>query len=422
MRKRTPLILLLAGSIAMPAGAAPRKVYELGYFLPKARAGVKVAQRLVRCPEGTEEPKFETTIAIASKTVPDPQLIRVDARKGFLAKRMTELKLRPDGTLEAFNATNEGQGGVVLSALIKAGATLATGGIVGLSGEPVTPPSSTLGYDCTDDVKAVLMERARVQGVILLLEQALADDGAPGTLIATELAARRAELQQLNDQLTVTSGAPVIDPAKGTLKGVAHVPKPDLGRFFDLRSGSALAAFEAWRVRQVGQQGFGVTWQADSAMATALATSTELPKTAQPGLVYRRAVPASIAVHPCSGPPAASEVCPKDESSTLARALAASGNASFPQLSGYFSIPIGRGGMFGSEEASAEFDATGAPTRLKYGSDPGAAAIAGVIDTSRTTYASLEKSSAAAQQAELEELKRRKEIRELENELSKPLP
>ncbi|WP_222949852.1 hypothetical protein [Sphingomonas sediminicola] len=402
--------------MAAPAEAAS-KTYELGYFLPKTRAGAKVAQRLVRCPGSSREPKFETTVVIASKTVADPTLIRVDARKGMLAKRTTELKLRADGTLESFNATNEGQGGVVISALVKAGATLASGGVVGaMESHP-----SSLPFDCTQEAKEALKEQERLRENILELESAIATPDAPVAAISTELAARRAEFQRISDLLTVTSSGPPIDPAKGTLGGFAHIPRPDIASFFDLSTPAAKAAFESYRVRQVGQQGFGISWQADKPMATALQTSMTFPTKAVPGLVYRRAVPAAISVFPCSGPPSVTAVCAKDESSTLARTLSANGSASFPQLSGLFTIPIGRGGLFGSEEVAAEFDASGAPTRLKYGSDPGAAAIAGVVDTARTTYASLEKASAAEQQAQLEELKRRKEIRELEYELSKPV-
>lgn len=416
-RSAAAVVLLLMGSASASAWAASaKKVYELGYFVPRGRAGATVADRLIECPTESSDPKFQTALTVAGKLVPDPDgFIKVDARKGLLAKRTTELKLRPDGTLEAFNASNEGQGGLVLSALIKVGASLATGGIAGAIAE--SPPP----FDCTDEAKADLAEYERLRQDIIAAEGVMASEEAnPAT--ASELALRRAELQEVANRLTVTSRAPRIDPSPGTTEGVGYIEPTDISRFFKLEQPGAANAFALYLAKRPGRFGYGVGWKADKALATALATGRDKPLKATPGLYYRRPVPATVAVHSCaSKPAAATKLCAADET-PRGKALSADGTVSFPQLSGYFTIPIGRGGLFGSEEAAAEFDATGAPTRLKYGSDAGAAAIAGVIDTARGAYVALEKAPAAAQQAELDELKRRKEIRELEHALSKPLP
>jgi hypothetical protein len=412
------MILVLLGTAASPALAAPKPL-ELGYFLPKVRIGAAVAQRLVHCPEsGATDPKFETSVIIGSKTVPDPKLVRVNVRMGLLAKRSTELKLRPDGTLEAFNAANEGEAGVVISALIKAGVSFATGGLGTLAVRGEGPPPR-LPFDCTIEAKADLQEYARLQDDIRRLESLLASGNA-SPAIGIELPLRRAALQGVADRLTVTSDK-VVEPKFGTAGESDYFEAPKIADFFDLSQPGSEAAFEQYRKRQPGHLGFGVTWAANRALMEELKTSLPFPTGGTPGLIYRRPVPASVEVYPCKATPAVgTSACEKDDS-RAGESLTASGAAAFPQLSGYFSIPIGRGGLFGSEEAAAEFDATGAPTLLKYGSDSGAAALAGVIDTARGAYVGLENAPAAAQQAELDELKRRKEIRDLEHELSKPI-
>jgi hypothetical protein len=52
-------------------------------------------------------------------------------------------------------------------------------------------------------------------------------------------------------------------------------------------------------------------------------------------------------------------------------------------------LPIGGAGLFGTREVSASFDALGRPTELSFGSDPGAAAIAGIIDAAGETATSI---------------------------------
>jgi hypothetical protein len=422
MARHQLLTALLVGSsvfVAAP-GEAARRSYELGYFLPAGVANAKVAQRLVSCPRmdpGNRfvAPVFDYRVVIDAKTLPEPRLIKVDANNGFLAKRSTELKLRPDGTLESFNATNEGQAAAVISAVIKTVASVASTAMMGIG-----PASEALPYDCTQKVKDDLEARERIEGVIARLEDQIAEgDASPGAV--AELARQRAALQTIEDRLTVTTSGDRIYPAHGQTGGTSYIKPTDASRFFEPATSARSAAFLA---AQPGANGYLLTWTANAPLQQALGAGQvgALPTKATPFLYYRRPVPARIEVAPCKAPPsAAKSPCAKDESPE-AEALQSSGNVSFPQLSGFYYIPIGRGGLFGSEEAIAEFDATGAPTRLKYGSDPGAAGLTSVIDAAREGYTTLDGAKAAASQAHLDDLKRRKEIRELEDELSKPLP
>lgn len=399
-------VLAMAVGFETPAASAPSvpKTYHLGYFLPKTRAAVSVAQRLTACPTDRNGPQFETTVTIASRTLPDPDgYITIDAKKGLAAKRSTELKLNADGTLAAFNASNEGQGGVIVNALLKTGLSLATGGIVPMG---LAAPSG-----CKPEIAALLAERARQRAELDdLLGRISAGTAAPAA--ATALTVLQTALARIDNELTVTS-AIAVQP--GTLP--AYIKVPGIETFFD---GDY---YSSYLKNHPGGAGFGVSVQPEVAIETRMRTGVTMPKAPTTWLYYRRPVPAQITVYPClAGQDAKTCTAPAAGETRGDASLHATARVSFAQLSGLHVIPIGRGGLFGSEEASAEFGADGAPTRLKYGGDSGAAALAGVLDTARAGYAAAEKAPAAAQQAQLEELRRRKEIRALEAELSKPIP
>lgn len=113
-----------------------------------------------------------------------------------------------------------------------------------------------------------------------------------------------------------------------------------------------------------------------------------------------------------------SQTCIVDQTPEAA-ALTTDSSAGFLQLSGLFRLPIGRGGLFGSRTVAAEFDASGAPTSLKYGSDPGAADVASAIDAAREGGTTLRDARADALARRAAMLKSRKDIQDLEAELDK---
>jgi hypothetical protein len=125
--------LVPAGAIA---GSGPKPGETIGYFLPKTEVAVTISQRIVRCPTNVQKMEVAAQAVIKPKVVAD-QYVQVDIRSGLFAERTTGLVQRPNGTLEAFNAKSEGQGGKILGAVAKAALTVA-----GFSAGGVAPATS----------------------------------------------------------------------------------------------------------------------------------------------------------------------------------------------------------------------------------------------------------------------------------------
>jgi hypothetical protein len=77
------------------------------------------------------------------------------------------------------------------------------------------------------------------------------------------------------------------------------------------------------------------------------------------------------------------------------------------------SLPVGDAGLFGSREANASFDPFGAPLKLSYGSDSGAASIGSTIEAAGGTVTAIADSESAA----LERKIKREELRQKLSEL-----
>lgn len=411
-----------------------KKKREFVYFLPKTRAVANVGQRILRCAtkEG-EDPSIETVVAIVDGTRADPNaMVKVDGRSGFLAKRTTKLSLAADGTLQAFNASTEGQGGDVAAALIK---TAVTAGTFAIGGPPAAVPLAgmilgrgfeSLGtgftiaeldppaLECNESTKTRLGKLASVDADIARLESLVANGsaGAP----QTELLAERKKLQkQLRDDLTLGADPAVFDAASRPASAVAVKRTISAVRysewFVDVSSLEALKAL----ARIAGSGGFVVTLTPDKEMFDNLSGHVnELPGNATSYLFYRRPVPATIEVAPCASgdaPVAPKADCVVDKTAA-GRAASANKKIPFAQFSGFYSIPIGKGGVFGSRQASAKFDSTGAPIELEYGSGSAGGDVAKMLTAVNDGATTLRDAEMAAWKRAADEATSRKTYRD----------
>jgi hypothetical protein len=372
-----------------------------------------------------------TTASIVDRAGPDPAaMIRVDASSGFLSGRSTRLVLQPDGTLVSFNATTTGEGGQVLSSLLGVATTVASFavGVPGLATAAVPGPLSQMRraarpqYECTAEVRDLVDRLDTVERDLALLRSRIAQGDAPPAAPAV-LDALSSELSALVDRLTLSTDAHVFDPRPDDFtagEAMVRVLAPiDYSAWF----GRNDAPLHAWlRDRGVpGMSGFRASLAPNAALLAVLergdGSATDNANPTPPGsdptpyLFYRRPVPALVAVAPCAAPASATD-CALDET-PVAAAAAAQKTVRFPQLSGLFAIRIGRGGMFGTRRAVAEFDAYGAPTTLEYGSTAGGAEIAGVIDSAGSAITELRDARTAAINRRLEREKALAELNAL---------
>lgn len=419
-----------AGTPASEKALQKARQYALGYFLPKGRAGASFSQRLVQCPTVAKpEILVETRAQIVAKSVPDyARLYRIDARANPLVKRQTDLMLYGNGTIKAVNATVEGQGGAVIVSAIKLaafGATLMGGG--GMQTFESTSPRRLLTR-CRSAIADLLGKRNALAGTIADLEAKFAADGTLTDSETDELSYQRERLAGLDDALTLSSDPGIVDPSGST---PIHLPRLDYAQWFDRMNPDDIA-------RLPGDDGVLVRWTVNADAQKALTAAAYVKPadvaalSTEPAAVlyYRRPVPVAITVTPCT------HSASKEDRETLDRgggktcvvdnrpeaaALATDATAGFPQLSGLFRLPIGRGGLFGSRSVAAEFDEAGAPMALKYGSNSGAADIAAMLDAVREAGGTVRDHRRDRQNEALarrkEELQLRKDIRELEDAL-----
>lgn len=369
---------------------------ELGYFLPRTRVSAGVQQQLVRCPIGDTPPVVVTTIEIQDRVGADPEgFVRVDARSGLLSGRTTHLELRQNGTLAAFNATSQGEGGPLISAAIGAVTTLASWSVGVPAGvaQAAAPVRAPVRLTCTNEAKAAVDRLHQVRREIAGLQSQIAQ-GSPvqgATLALTNLGA---ELEELNDALTLSAGQAAVfnvsagDFPAGTLTKSLLIPRIDYEPWFGTTAHLADEQFAGTRgflaVLTPSHAQFAVLRQGDG---------SSLPEGPTPYLFYRRPVPAVVTVVPCAQP-GTNNSCAPDESRPGAAASEQKA-VLLPQLSGLFHIRIGNGNIFGTRRAVANFDEQGVPTMLEYGTTSGAADVAGVINSGMTglnTYRNAETS------------------------------
>jgi hypothetical protein len=408
----------MAMGASSPAEAAPKLGFEFGYFLPRTSFGAAAAERLIKCPAADDrDAVIETTVVIDSATKPDPDAyVRLDTSSGPLAKRTTEIKLNSNGTLVSFNGSTEGEGGAVLGAVIKVATTVAAsmvgGGMLAapmkMMGDSSRSPQRRLSFSCTDKTEQKVAERDRLADAVANLEaQVIAGHDSPA--VAALLDARRAALADADDALTITSKA-VVDPKSGEDSGMIRIEPFDPDGWF---KGDVPARIR----RRPGINGFLLSWTADKRIAAAFTRSAwqaGIPADPQSYLLYRRPIPVSVKAVSCE---VGGSDCRPDASDD---AITATKVVSVAQFSPIFVVRLGRGGIFGSRQAEADFDANGTPTRLKYGSASGGADIASVIDAGGDGFSTLRGAGAAARDRQLQVLRDKKEYRELTTALNDP--
>lgn len=398
-----------------PAAAQRSTGRDLGYFLPRTRAIAQVNQVIRRCPTAEEpRPVIVTIPGLDARLGADPAgFIRVDTRSGFLSSRTTALGLRPNGTLTSFNASTQGEGGAVISAVLGLATTAASFavGVPGVRGGPDTreidvrpaPEPPLPRFRCTAEVEGRVTRRAEV-------EQALADlrlqvaQGNPPSAADQVLADLTAERDLLVEQLTLSTDA-ILTPEPADFRSkeeMAKVLAPiDYSPWFGENGAALRTALQDWGV--AGLHGFRASLTPNAALLAVLARgdgSVEPGSTPTPYLFYRRPVPATVTLAPCSAATVGGD-CAPDETGP-GQAVTIQKSVLIPQLSGPFSISIGHGGLFGSSKASATFDDQGAPLTLEYGRTAGGAEIAGVVDSANSSITTLRDARTAAITREVE--------------------
>lgn len=335
---------------------------EFSYFLPRTTLSVEIKQQLNSCEIKDGTPNITTTITVTPIREADPDgLVRLDVGSGFLAKRTVKLELNSDGTLASFNSQSEGQGGAVLAAVAKLAIKVATGPV------PLNvPPGPPV---CTDETLKAIQIIKDVGTEITKLETLIAS-GAGGDAQTSLLADLRTRRLKLKEQLSLkstlpTSFAPSAAGRTATIKG------PVLKNWFvnDVSNDFSLMVFDDPAAPLAYFGGDGTT--------VAIEPSTNLPAVAQPNVIYRKGARGIVVVvdqknAACltqAGVDAVITCVSEAEAGVVTRAV-------FPQFSGLYAIRAGKGGLFGSRQATVKFDATGVPSALEYGSTGASSEIA----------------------------------------------
>lgn len=429
----TAMMALTIGS-AQAQGADP-KHRQFFYFLPTASVAATVTQRIDSCPTlASEKPRIITVIKVGSEIEPDTGTrFVIDARSGFLSKRSTKLSIGPNGLLQSYDASSEGQGGPVLGALLTTAATVASWGVAPAAGAAVAavaaagadkgkarpfsrasaPPPPAM-FTCTSAIRTALERLQDVRRAIDSEEARLVAGGVP-TATTRALTVSRDEEAELLASLTLTlkpSGE-----SKGTLapqradfrdqQGEAHyfLAPAQIARWFTDRGGGTPSAEALSRAFGAlpGAHGFVVSLTPDPGLLAAFAgDGSDIEHGVETRAVYyRRAVPASIEVSPCAASPT-NDKCEADEN--FSRRLSHSETVWLPQLSGLYSLSIGSGGLFGTREAALKLDANGSPTYWEHGAGSGGSDIATAIGSGATAAGTLRDARLTATKRSAEEI------------------
>ncbi|HEX8192602.1 MAG TPA: hypothetical protein VF552_06840 [Allosphingosinicella sp.] len=246
---------------------------------------------------------------------------------------------------------------------------------------------------CTAERANLVNEMATIEGQIAQLRANVAA-GAETPATAAVLAALAAELASLVNRLTLKSQPFSLNPAASDFNAsgplVRYIAPLPYEQWCD-----PIRAFTLWRRREfpAGTASASLSSRAaQSGTFIELATAAPSPNLHRP--LLRRTTPYCARRHVAS--------------------TSAQRSVILPQLSGTFSLPVGRHNLFGTRTASATFDETGTPLTLEYGSTRGGADAAGVITAANTGTASLcDDPDTNANTRRIAELKAERELREL---------
>lgn len=404
---------------AMPAhagGATPQAKPTLSYFLPRTDLHVTISQRLVRCPAEKRSAEVETTITVTAERAADlAARVVLDARSGVLAKRTVKLELNPDQTLSAFNSTAEGQGGPILKSVAKLALKV---GIFALDGSaPPRGEDERLAVACTSDVVAAFEQLRALQTQIANLEKLIAE--GKGNPAATALLSDwRARRSQIRESLTLTARTTVENG-----KGPHQLTALKYDRWFkpDHEGVKLVAALKPTALP--GAFGFQILVTPDAGSTTRPAGAASepygSPTSPVKDLVYRLPVGASIKVTPCASSWVGGIGC-EPLNTPAGDDASFEGRAALMHFSQDQFLSVGKGGLFGTRQAAAKFDPQGAPTMLEYGSSPGTADAAGVVDTLGEGLDTLRDAETEALKRAIAKEEARKKLNELREAAANP--
>lgn len=402
---------LAAAPVQAGSGDPPKKAKPtLSYFLPRTDLNVTINQRLVRCPKAGGDAEVETTITVTPERVADRKaLVVLDAGSGVFAKRTVKLELNPDMTLAAFNSTAEGQGGPILKSIAKLAFKVAAG-VASLAAGGAAPVT------CTDEVTETFSSLSELNKQIKALETLIAEGkGNPATTaLLSDWRARRTQMQQ---SVTLTTRARVTDVSAPVL-----LKAPDYARWFK-PSDSTMQLSAALQPAGVpGQFGFRLSLTPDTGDGAVRKGEIKPYGSAtspHKDLVYRLPVGASVAVQPCAGPWDKTAGC-APLTTHAGEDASLEGRVALMQLSEDQFLPVGKGGLFGTRQAAAKFDAQGAPVMLEYGTASGAADAAGVVDTLGEGLDTLRDAETEALKRAIAKEEARKKLNELREAAADP--
>ncbi len=404
----------LAAAFVAPAAAAtaPAKP-EISYFLARTNVGVQVALTLASCPtEPGELPEIAIEWTVAPQAAADPtKQVHVDVSTGFLAKRSNAFAFNPNGTLAAFNGSSEGQGGAVISSVLKIAGTIApllsSAGIMQNAGVRAgeLSVSQQRGYYCSKGTAALLAALKDRKNTIRALEDKILSGDANAADLDL-LDRRRKQRVAITELLTIKRAAEFAGPQGESGSWNGNVKDPEMLKdwFTDQRSEAATGAIPFDYSEIKGRQGFAVTVNpVDNALASELAVgSRTLDSKVRRALVYRRPVQAKVVVDDRS---CAAGKCIEE--------LDLDGPLLIGQWGALSELPVGDAGLFGSREAVAKFDAFGTPLEISYGSDSGAANIASTIDAAGSAVTALADADTVALERAIKKEELRQKLRDL---------
>lgn len=369
----------IAAFVAQPASGQ-----ELAYHLPKGSPAAGFQAKLMGCPEGSVDPlrglDYVERNAVIGGKISKGELVRLNPRSPFLGSRSIALTFHSNGLLKTINADGEAKSGAILTSLFKTAAgAISFGGIP--KGQAQTFNNLTL--NCRDDIRKKVLRSLILKVQIAKAEGQIAA-GKDLTGSALKLYERnQKEAASLEKQLTLSTSAKfsvkreeLVSHFAGnaTQFGKHYYVKPiDYSKWFNwpdrlpARAGQFGFCVGATVSRSDFQSSIPLPsrkrtrWTAKYAPRGKLASDK-----LQSRFVYLRPVPISFEVYALKARMTASDQAEKhskckamiDEKKKPKLTLLKKGVVSNPQLSDYFTLPLGSG-AFESKSSSAEFSKDG---------------------------------------------------------------
>ncbi|MEP2178755.1 MAG: hypothetical protein ABJI04_02380 [Marinomonas sp.] len=400
-------------SLALACGtflaSMPIKAQELAYHLPKGSAAAGMQAKLIFCPsqpfsfprpagiageadepemlsfEGSDA-RIEHSVLISGSSAKG-ELVRLNPRSSFLGSRSIALTFHPNGMLKTINAEGEGKGGAIATSLLKTAAGLLTfsgsgmksrGGAALLNGTVEDP----LAPVCKEEVQKQARRLAKLKIDILTAESLLVQGDSLSPKALTLYESQKKEHARLEKKLTLSTSAKFSVTRATILDHFSRSDKPfeqayfvrpiEYGKWFHNadRIETNVAKHGFCVKASVSKPAFDASTPVESGsrnrwLKKYTASGSLKPKTLMNKFIYFRPVPVQFEVNEVkaeiSGAAAERNVaCMKllNEKKAGTLALMKKGSISVPQLSGYFSLPMGSG-AFESKATSAEFSDKG---------------------------------------------------------------